>query len=349
MRKRIAALTQAAGQGYNRFIHMREGSGLVKWILWDTAAIVLGCGLDALLGDPQGWPHLVRFYGALISGLEKRLYPMENKRLAGTILTGLTVVIGTVVPLLILFLAGLVSPWLRLFWGAVLCWQCVAARSLRDESDLVRVPLERGDLPKAREMVGRIVGRDTDALDEAGVARAAVETVAENASDGVIAPLFYMALLGPAAGCFYKSINTQDSMVGYKNDRYLDFGRTAAKLDDVVNYIPARLAALLLIAAAALTGMDAKNAWRIWRRDRRNHASPNSAQTESAAAGALRLRLAGDAVYFGQVHKKPFIGDDLRPIEPEDIRRSHRLLFASTGEMLLLAVIFRGLLALALR
>ena len=310
-----------------------------KWILWDTAALVLGCVLDALLGDPQGWPHLVRLYGLLISRLESRLYPMANKRLAGSILTAITVLVGTAVPAAALALAGWISPWLRLVLGGVLCWQCVAARSLRDESDLVRIPLEEGDLPKAREMVGRIVGRDTDALDAAGVARAAVETVAENASDGVIAPLFYMALFGPAGGCFYKSVNTQDSMIGYKNDRYLDFGRTAARLDDAVNYLPARLAALLMILGATLCGQDAGNARRIWRRDRRNHASPNSAQTESVMAGALRLRLAGDAVYFGQLHKKPFIGDDLRPIEPEDIRRSHALLFATTAEMLLLTVL----------
>ncbi len=310
-------------------------------ILWNTGAVVLGFLLDALVGDPQGWPHLVRLYGALISALEKRLYPMKNRRLGGAILTAVTVLVGTAVPALLLWLAGLVSPWLRLVLGAVLCWQCLAARSLRDESDLVRVPLEAGDLPKAREMVGRIVGRDTDVLDAAGVARAAVETVAENTSDGVIAPLFYMALLGPAGGCFYKSVNTQDSMIGYKNDRYLDFGRAAAILDDVVNYVPARLAALLMILGARFCRLDAANAWRIWRRERRNHASPNSAQTESAAAGALRLRLAGDAVYFGHLHKKPTIGDDLRPIEPEDIRRSHKLLYAASWEMLALAVVGR--------
>ncbi len=310
-------------------------------ILWNTLAVVLGFLLDALVGDPQGWPHLVRLYGALIAALEKALYPLKNKRLGGTVLTVLTVLIGTLVPALLLWAAGKVSPWLRLLLGTVLVWQCLAARSLRDESDLVRIPLEAGDLPKAREMVGRIVGRDTDALDAAGVARAAVETVAENTSDGVIAPLFFMTLLGPVGGCFYKSVNTQDSMIGYKNDRYLDFGRTAALLDDAVNFLPARLAALLMILGARFCRLDAQNAWRIWRRDRRNHASPNSAQTESAAAGALRLRLAGDAVYFGVLHKKPFIGDDLRPIEPEDIRRSHKLLYAASWEMLALTVIGR--------
>ncbi len=313
---------------------------------WNTAALLLGVALDALLGDPQGWPHLVIFFGRVISFWEKRLYPMDNKRLGGTILVVLTILCCTLIPGALLALAWRVSKWLYLALGAVLCWQCIAARSLRDESDLVRIPLEAGDLPKAREMVGRIVVRDTDALDAAGVARAAVETVAENTSDGVIAPLFYMAIGGPVLGCLYKSVNTMDSMIGYKNDRYMDFGRRAALLDDAVNYIPARLAALELIGAAFLCGMDGKNAWRIWRRDRRNHASPNSAQTESAVAGALGLRLAGDAIYFGRLHKKPYIGDALRDIEPEDIRRSHTLMFGATGIMVILAVLIRVLVRL---
>lgn len=316
-------------------------------LLWNTAALLLGVALDALMGDPQGWPHLVIFFGRVISFWEKRLYPMENKRLGGTILVVLTILCCTLLPGALLALARRISRWLYLLLGGVICWQCIAARSLRDESDLVRVPLEAGDLPKAREMVGRIVGRDTDALDADGVCRAAVETVAENTSDGVIAPLFYMAIGGPVLGCLYKSVNTMDSMIGYKNDRYMDFGRRAALLDDVVNYIPARLAALELIAAAFLCGMDGKNAWRIWRRDRHNHASPNSAQTESAVAGALGLRLAGDAVYFGKLHKKPYIGDALRDIEPEDIRRAHKLMFAATGIMTVLAVLCRGIVWLA--
>ena len=316
-------------------------------LLWNTAALLLGVALDALLGDPQGWPHLVIFFGRVISFWEKRLYPMENKRLGGTILVVLTILCCTLLPGALLALAWRISRWLYLLLGGVICWQCIAARSLRDESDLVRVPLEAGDLPKAREMVGRIVGRDTDALDADGVCRAAVETVAENTSDGVIAPLFYMAIGGPVLGCVYKSVNTMDSMIGYKNDRYMDFGRRAALLDDVVNFIPARLAALELIAAAFLCGMDGKNAWRIWRRDRHNHASPNSAQTESAVAGALGLRLAGDAVYFGKLHKKPYIGDALRDIEPEDIRRAHKLMFAATGIMTVLAVLCRGIVWLS--
>ena len=309
-------------------------------LFWNAAALAVGAAMDAALGDPRNMLHMVVVFGKVISFWEKILYNMKNKRVAGLLLVVLTLLCCGVPIALVLWLAWRIHPILYAAVGSFLCWQCLAARSLRDESDLVRVPLTEGDLPKAREMVGRIVGRDTDALDEAGVTRAAVETVAENTSDGVIAPIFYIALGGPLGGCLYKAANTMDSMVGYKNDRYIDFGRCAALFDDVVNYIPARLAALELVLAAYLTGMDGKNAWRIWKRDRRNHASPNSAQTESAVAGALGLRLAGDAVYFGKLHKKPYIGDDLRPIEPEDIRRSHRLMFAATGEMLVLALVF---------
>ena len=309
-------------------------------LFWNAAALAVGAAMDAAFGDPRNMLHMVVVFGKVISFWEKILYNMKNKRFAGLLLVVLTLLCCGVPIALVLWLAWRIHPILYAAVGSFLCWQCLAARSLRDESDLVRVPLTEGDLPKAREMVGRIVGRDTDALDEAGVTRAAVETVAENTSDGVIAPIFYIALGGPLGGCLYKAANTMDSMVGYKNDRYIDFGRCAALFDDVVNYIPARLAALELVLAAYLTGMDGKNAWRIWKRDRRNHASPNSAQTESAVAGALGLRLAGDAVYFGKLHKKPYIGDDLRPIEPEDIRRSHRLMFAATGEMLVLALVF---------
>ena len=196
----------------------------------------------------------------------------------------------------------------------------------------------------ARIAVSRIVGRDTQALTAEGVTKAAVETVAENASDGVIAPLLYMLLGGAPLALTYKAINTMDSMVGYKNERYLRFGRAAAKLDDIANYLPSRIAALLWVAAAALTGNDARSAWRIWRRDRRNHASPNSAQTESACAGALNVQLAGPAYYFGQYYPKPTIGDAVRPIEPEDIRRADRMMYAESLLALALGLVIRGIL-----
>ena len=173
-----------------------------------------------------------------------------------------------------------------------------------------------------------IVGRDTQNLTKEGVAKAAIETVAENTSDGVIAPMLYTALGGPVLGFLYKAVNTMDSMVGYKNDRYLHFGRAAAKLDDVVNFLPARISALLMIGAAFLSGKsyNGRQAWCIWHRDSRKHASPNSAQTESVCAGALGIQLAGDASYFGKVVKKPYIGDPKRQVEYEDIRRANRLM-----------------------
>ena len=204
--------------------------------------------------------------------------------------------------------------------------------------------LLKPDLPAARIAVSRIVGRDTQALTAEGVTKAAVETVAENASDGVIAPLLYMLLGGAPLALTYKAINTMDSMVGYKNTQYLYFGRAAAKLDDAANYLPSRIAALLWVAAAALTGNDARSAWRIWRRDRRNHASPNSAQTESACAGALNVQLAGPAYYFGEYYPKPTIGDAVRPIEPEDIRRADRMMYAESLLALALGLVIRGIL-----
>ena len=205
--------------------------------------------------------------------------------------------------------------------------------------------LLKNDLPAARKAVSRIVGRDTQNLTAEGVTKAAVETVAENASDGVIAPLLYMLIGGAPLALTYKAINTMDSMLGYKNEKYLYFGRAAAKLDDVANYIPSRLAALLWVAAAAFTGNDAKGAWRIWRRDRRNHASPNSAQTESACAGALGVQLAGPAYYFGEYYPKPTIGDALRPIEPQDILRANRMMYVASGFALAWGAAIRGFLA----
>ena len=228
-------------------------------------------------------------------------------------------------------LAGLV---LETFW----CYQLLATKSLKDESMKVYDRLKNGTIEEARYAVSMIVGRDTSELTEEGVTKAAVETVAENSSDGVIAPMLYMALGGAPLMFLYKGINTMDSMLGYKNDRYLYFGRCAAKLDDLANYIPARISGWLMVAAAFLTGMDGKNAVKIYKRDRRNHASPNSAQTEAAVAGALRVQLAGNAYYFGKLYEKPTIGDKLREVEPEDIRRANRLLYGASVLSVLLCL-----------
>ena len=321
---------------------------MTEWILCATGALALGFLVDLLVGDPHGWPHLIRGFGFLIAALERVLYPMKNKRAGGTLLVVVVLLLSAGLPALLLVFVWRVSPWLYIVIETVFCWQILATKSLRDESRAVYAKLASGDLPGARKAVSMIVGRDTDALDAAGVTRAAVETVAENASDGVAAPLFYMLLGGAVLGCLYKAANTMDSMVGYKNERYLDFGRTAARLDDALNFIPARLCAWVMIFAARLCGMDAGNALRIYRRDKRNHASPNSAHTEAAMAGALRVRLAGDAYYFGKLCKKPYIGDAQRPIEAADILRAHKLLYVTAYLLLMLALAFRGILYAAI-
>lgn len=304
-------------------------------------ACITGFVLDALFGDPYWLYHPVRMIGKLISFLENPLRKAagdspQKQLAAGCVLWVLVVSVSTAVPALLLWGAAQVHRGfvfaLESFW----CYQILAARSLSKESMKVYQKLEEKDLAGARHAVSMIVGRDTERLDEVGVAKAAVETVAENTSDGVTAPLLFLMLGGPAAGFLYKAVNTMDSMLGYKNEKNLYFGRAAAKLDDVFNYIPARISALLMIAGAFLTGMDAENAAKIYRRDRRNHASPNSAQTESVCAGALRVQLAGDAWYFGKLHKKQTIGDALRPVEPEDIRRSIMLMYTTSLLMLLL-------------
>lgn len=301
---------------------------------WTIAVVVCGFIIDLLLGDPRWLYHPVRVIGNGISIFEKilrKIFPKTKygERIAGGILVILTVGCSVGISWGILALCYHVNLWLGLVLESFWCYQLLATRSLRDESKTVYDALRTGDLEKSRYAVSMIVGRDTQNLDEKGITKAAVETVAENTSDGIIAPLFYMMIGGAVGGFAYKAVNTMDSMVGYKNEKYQYFGTVAAKLDDVMNYIPARLSALLMITGAWLTGMNGKNAWKIFRRDRYKHASPNSAQTEAVMAGALDIQLAGDAWYFGKLHKKEYIGDPNREIEIEDIRRSHKLMYAT--------------------
>ena len=308
-------------------------------------ALPAGFALDLLFGDPRWLVHPVCLIGNLIRAGEKKIRKLfgatpQGELAGGTVLVLLVCLLCFFLPFGILFGLYRLAPWagfcLETFW----CYQFLAAKSLKQESMKVYDRLTGGTLEEARYAVSMIVGRDTAALTQEGVIKAAVETVAENTSDGEIAPMFYMAIGGLPLMALYKGINTMDSMLGYKNEKYLYFGRAAAKLDDVANYIPARLAGWLMILGAFLLKMDGKNAARIYRRDRRNHASPNSAQTESVMAGALDVQLAGNAYYFGKLYEKPTIGDPIRSVECEDIPRANRLLYATAVLGLLL---FTGL------
>ena len=302
-------------------------------------AFFFGFLLDLLLGDPYWLPHPIRMIGSLIAKLENILYGKasireEKKEFKKGIFIVLLVLNSTaVIVTLLLAAAYILHPYAGLLVEMVMTYQILATKCLKVESMKVYKCLKEGNLAEARKAVSMIVGRDTDILDEEGVAKAAIETVAENTSDGVIAPMLYTALGGPVLGFLYKAVNTMDSMLGYKNDKYLYFGRAAAKLDDFVNYIPARISADFMLAASFLGGKEfcPKQAFVIYKRDNRNHASPNSAQTESVCAGAMGIQLAGDASYFGKIVKKPYIGDALRKVEYEDIKRVNRLMYLTAG------------------
>ena len=314
-------------------------------------AFIAGFVLDLLIGDPHFIPHPVRLIGSLISFLDKRLncddgYNISEKKLnlmkyKRGMLLAFTVIFATfAISVIIIVAAYSINLYAGVIAEAVMTWQILATKCLRVESMRVYDALRTDGVDAGRRAVSMIVGRDTSVLDAAGVTRAAVETIAENTSDGVIAPMLYTAIGGPVLGFVYKAVNTMDSMLGYKNDKYMYFGRFAARLDDVVNFIPARISAYLMIAASFIGGrqFDGRNAYRIFKRDRFNHASPNSAQTESVCAGALRVQLAGDAVYFGMLVKKKYIGDGLREIEYEDIKRANRLMYITAFLCELLSV-----------
>lgn len=307
------------------------------------SALLAGFILDLLFGDPYWLPHPVRWMGSLIAALERplrALFPRSprGEQAAGVVLVLLVVGVFTAGCALVLALCSRVSPWLA--WGAeaIICYQMLACRGLVVESNRVYAELEGGTLEGARTAVGMIVGRDTQQLSAEGVAKAAVETVAENTSDGVVAPLLFLALGGAPLGVAYKAVNTMDSMVGYRNERFEHYGRAAARLDDALNFIPARLAGLLMVLAAWVAGLDGRGAWRVLKRDRLKHASPNSAHTEAACAGALGVQLGGGASYFGVWKDKPTIGCATRPVEPADIKRAQRLLVGTSLLALFIAL-----------
>ena len=324
-------------------------------------AFIAGFVLDLLIGDPHFIPHPVRLIGSFISFLDKRLncdagYNSSEKKLniiknkRGMLLAFAVIFATFAMSVIIIVAAYSINLYAGVIAEAVMTWQILATKCLRVESMRVYDALRTDGVDAGRRAVSMIVGRDTSVLDAAGVTRAAVETIAENTSDGVIAPMLYTAIGGPVLGFVYKAVNTMDSMLGYKNDKYMYFGRFAARLDDVVNFIPARISAYLMIAAAFIGGrqFDGKNAYRIFKRDRFNHASPNSAQTESVCAGALRVQLAGDAVYFGKLVKKKYIGDGLREIEYEDIKRANRLMYITAFLCELLSVAVMSLVLILL-
>lgn len=313
--------------------------------MYSLLALVLGFGIDLIVGDPHSIPHPVILIGKLISAMEKlvrKIFPktVKGENIAGGVLWLVVVALSTIVPALLLWLCYKISIWAGLALESIMCWQILATKSLKVESMKVYDALKTGDLEKSRYAVSMIVGRDTAKLDDKGITRATVETVAENTSDGIVAPLICLAIGGAPLGFFYKAVNTMDSMLGYVEMPYKNIGLVPAKMDDVMNFLPARLSALIILAAGWLLKLDARNGWKIFKRDRFNHASPNSAQTESVCAGLLGLRLAGDAWYHGVLHKKKYIGDALREIDYEDIPCSCRLLYVTA---FLSLILFGGL------
>ena len=317
------------------------------------ASLLIGYLLDLLIGDPQGMWHPVCLIGNMISAMEKLLRRSFPATKAGELAGGFFLVLviclcSAGLPALVLLAGYAIHLWVGFALQCYMCYSILATKSLKTESMKVKKALDRQGLEAGRKAVSMIVGRDTASLTEEGVIKAAVETVAENTSDGIIAPMLYLAIGGPVLGFLYKGINTMDSMVAYKNEKYLYFGRAAARLDDAANYLPSRISAILMILAAPLAGLQAGEAARIWRRDRRKHASPNSAQTEAVMAGALQVQLAGDAWYFGEKHEKPCIGDPIRPVERQDIVRANRLLYAASALSLAVCILLRLLAELCI-
>ena len=300
--------------------------------MYSLYAVLIGFALDMLFGDPNFKYHPVRLIGRLISFSEKIIRGILPKSKNGEIAGGAILVIficlfcSIIVYIVLRIIYGL-NLYLGLIAESLLCWMLIAAKSLKTESMKVYNELKNGDISSARRAVSMIVGRDTDNLSFEGVTKATIETVAENTSDGITAPIIYMLIGGAPLGVFYKAVNTMDSMIGYKNDKYIYFGKAAARLDDAANFLPSRITAVMMIAASGLQGLNIRNAVYIFRRDRLKHKSPNSAQTESVCAGALGIKLAGDAWYFGKLYKKDYIGDEINKIDEEQIKLANRLMY----------------------
>ena len=322
----------------------------MNWLLDTTVAAVVGFILDLLIGDPVFALHPVRLIGRLIAFLEKKLRKPGDSCSGdirrGTAVAVLTVTITALITFAVVFVCGRISRVLLVTVEALMCWVVLSARDMTVESRRVYSALADGDLPRARQALSMIVGRDTEKLSEEEIVKATVETVAENTSDGEIAPLFYLFFGGVVFGFIYKAVNTLDSMIAYRNDRYYYFGRAAAVADDVMNYIPSRIAARLMIVGAGALGFDRESARRVHRRDAMLHDSPNSAQTESACAGALNIRLAGFISYGGRLSYKPELGDPMRKAGREDINNANKMMLFASGLMMFLFVFIRLLIYL---
>ncbi len=326
---------------------MESLQGATKYMFTSLIAVLIGFCLDLIVGDPVYAWHPVRIIGNMIAALENRVrdsFPKSKKGelLAGMILVICVLLLTLAIPYIILYLAYQISVVMGVLMESIFCYQILATRSLKDESMKVFEKLKQNDLKEARKAVSMIVGRDTNELNEVGIVKATVETIAENTSDGCIAPLIYLVIGGPVLGFCYKAINTMDSMIGYKNEKYLYYGRIAARLDDVVNFIPARISAMLMLFATLFNSdFNTANSWKIYNRDKYKHASPNSAHTEAVMAGALQVELAGNAIYFGKEYQKPTIGESKRPVEMMDIVRANRLLYMTSVSGLILFLILK--------
>lgn len=308
--------------------------------------IVIGYILDMVIGDPQNSYHPIRYIGKLAQSMEKlwRHVFSKKQKLAGLFSWLSIVIITFLITLGIVVISNIINPILGTVVSGILIYFCISAKGLKVEGLKVINILESGDIVRARKQLSYIVGRDTENLDEEAIVRAVVETVAENMSDGIIAPLIFAGLGGAPLAFLYKAVNTCDSMFGYKNDKYKDFGFVSAKLDDVFNYIPARITAYLIVLASWILRMNYKNSFKIYKRDRYNHSSPNSAHPEAAVAGALGIRLGGANYYFGKLVEKPTIGDFISKIKIDHVYKTNNILMLVSFLGMIISVGLRGII-----
>jgi len=308
--------------------------------------IILGYTMDLFIGDPYWLFHPVRWIGQLILLLEKRLLKEESgnkQKFKGLLLLIIVSSLSFVIPFYLLRLAFKVHMLLGLFVEAFMIYQIFATKCLDVETKKVYKALKNGDITEARKAISYLVSRDTESMTDEDIIKASIETIAENLGDGVIAPMFFVVIGGAPLGWYYKSVNTLDSMVGYKNDKFNHYGYCSAKWDDVLNYVPARLTAIFILIAGLFLRLNLKNGIKMLKRDKHNHSSPNSAFPESAAAGLLDIQLGGKASYFGEVSMKPTMGDKNKTIHVEDLYKTKQLLYVTSGVGLFILLCCRSI------